>query len=93
LSAFSGPVEGIILIIVIYIITGAKGPGFWDQGVLTVMGVDHTKVVQRLNIKNLPLNELFLTFGAIGMIFNIVARYVGCDHEVRRSFASTAPAT
>ncbi len=39
LSAFSGPVEGILLICLIYFITAlAGGPAFWDQGVLNLVG-------------------------------------------------------
>ncbi|KAL7006172.1 hypothetical protein EMMF5_004293 [Cystobasidiomycetes sp. EMM_F5] len=60
LSAFSGPVEG---------------PGFWDQGILTLLHLDHLSIVKQLHIKNLPLNECFLTFGAIALVFNISSSY------------------
>jgi len=75
LSAFSGPIEGILIIIVLYIITGFKGPTFWDQGILTTIGIRDSGIVNALHIKDLPLNECFIIFGAIGCGFNIISSY------------------
>ncbi|GAA6037966.1 hypothetical protein JCM8097_009513 [Rhodosporidiobolus ruineniae] len=77
LSAFSGPVEGILLVVAVFVVTGFKGPQFWDTGVLSLLGVhpsDHP-ILSSLpfRIKDLPLNDLFLTFSAIGLVFNIVS--------------------
>ncbi|GAA6003143.1 uncharacterized protein JCM10292_002889 [Rhodotorula paludigena] len=77
LSAFSGPVEGILLIVGVFTITGFKGPEFWDTGVLTVLGL-HPSTNDYLaslpfHIKDLPLNDCFLVFSAIGLFFNIVS--------------------
>ncbi|BGP30717.1 hypothetical protein JCM10296v2_002474 [Rhodotorula toruloides] len=77
LSAFSGPVEGILLIVAIFAVTGFKGPQFWDTGVLTALGL-HPSTNSLLaslpfQVKDLPINDLFLCFSAIGLLFNIVA--------------------
>jgi hypothetical protein len=59
-----------------YATTGISGPSFWDKGILTLTGLSRTDIVQRHHIKDLPLNDLFLVFGAIGLVGNIVARCV-----------------
>lgn len=84
LSSFSGPVEGIIIIVVIFFITGLYGPTFWDQGILTVLSLDHLPVVTQLRIKNLPLNECFLVFGACGLVFNIAGSYTNVYKAARK---------
>ncbi|CAD6977284.1 unnamed protein product [Tilletia controversa] len=77
LSAFSGPVEGILMIVAVYVITAvAGGPTFWDQGILNVTGLAKIDGVQKVFARfNVPLSEAFLIFGAIGLAFNVVASY------------------
>ena len=79
LSAFSGPVEGILMICAIYFITAiAGGPSFWDQGIFNVTGLENFELVRKsalLRSWNIPLNETFMTFGAFGLLANIVASY------------------
>lgn len=78
LSAFSGPVEGILMICIIYLITGLapSGSQFWDRGVLSVTGLERIpSVAQNFKQWNLPLNDAFLAFGALGLGANIVASY------------------
>ncbi|KAE8209910.1 hypothetical protein CF327_g6157 [Tilletia walkeri] len=77
LSAFSGPVEGILMIVAVYAVTAyAGGPTFWDQGVLNVTGLSKIGIVQQfLSRWNFPLSEAFLLFGAVGLAFNVVASY------------------
>ncbi|GAA5934069.1 uncharacterized protein JCM15063_000546 [Sporobolomyces koalae] len=70
LSAFSGPVEGILLVVGIFTVTGFKGPQFWDTGVLTLFGLSPADFP--FPVKNLPLNDLFLVFSSIGLVFNII---------------------
>lgn len=52
------------------------GPSFWDQGILTFTKLDRIESINNLGLKNLPLNECFMVFGAIGLLFNILARSV-----------------
>jgi len=77
LGYFSGPVEGILMIIAIFLVTGHYGPAFWDQRFWTFLHLDHLPVISQL--PNLPLNESFMVFGAFGLAFNIYNSY----HNVR----------
>ncbi|GAA5892588.1 hypothetical protein JCM5296_006169 [Sporobolomyces johnsonii] len=111
LSAFSGPVEGILLVVGIFIITGFKGefifrtslgfysltaiptgPEFWDTGVLTLLGLSSSSSPLSslpFRVKDLPLNDLFLVFSAIGLVFNIVT----ATHNVYLSLPSSSSRT
>ncbi|KAJ3547758.1 hypothetical protein NM688_g5370 [Phlebia brevispora] len=75
LGVFSGPVEGIIMICTIYVVTGFYGPTFWDQPVLTFLGVEHVPQIAKY-IPNRGLNEAFMWFGAVGLAFNITTSYI-----------------
>lgn len=77
LSAFSGPVEGILMIVAIYALTGAVGgPIFWDRGILNVTGLAKIDVVaDKLARFNLPLNDTFLVFALFGLMGNIAGSY------------------
>ncbi|SJX61118.1 related to EPT1-sn-1,2-diacylglycerol ethanolamine-and cholinephosphotransferase [Sporisorium reilianum f. sp. reilianum] len=77
LSAFSGPVEGILMIVLIYALTGVVGgPLFWDRGLLNVTGLSKLDVVRtHASRLNLPLNDAFLAFALLGLLANIVGSY------------------
>lgn len=77
LSAFSGPVEGILMICFIYALTGfAGGPLFWDRGILNLTRLSSIDMVrEKYAWLNIPLNEAFLTFAAVGLGLNVVASY------------------
>ncbi|EST06348.1 CDP-alcohol phosphatidyltransferase [Kalmanozyma brasiliensis GHG001] len=77
LSAFSGPVEGILMIVGIYAVTGlVGGPLFWDRGILNVTGLAKIDAVKdNLGRFNLPLNDAFLAFACVGLLFNIAGSY------------------
>ena len=77
LSAFSGPVEGILMIVFIYALTGfVGGPIFWDRGILNITGLAKIDFVStHLGRFNLPFNDAFMTFGALGLLFNIAGSY------------------
>lgn len=93
LGVFSGPVEGILMIIAIFLISGFKGKScsmyifaiqfllssigsaFWDTGVLTFLGLDTNPAIAG-KIPNIGLNESFMVFGAFGLAFNIISRFV-----------------
>ena len=90
LSAFSGPVEGILLIVVIYLITALhpSGPAFWDTPIVSLVpgeyGVKFAQFVDkalssfglRYKLQHLGVNVAFMIFGALGTIGNITNRYV-----------------
>ncbi|SPO22649.1 related to EPT1 - sn-1,2-diacylglycerol ethanolamine- and cholinephosphotransferase [Ustilago trichophora] len=77
LSAFSGPVEGILMIVFIYALTGfVGGPLFWDRGILNVTGLAKIPFIsENLSRFNLPLNDTFLVFALFGLLGNIVGSY------------------
>lgn len=77
LSAFSGPVEGILMIVAIYALTAAVGgPLFWDRGILNVTGLAKIDLIsEKLANYNLPLNDAFLTFGLFGLAGNVAGSY------------------
>lgn len=61
-----------------------QGPTFWDQGILTTLGLQESDLVQRFGLRDLPLNESFLMFGALGCFFNIAAACVSSFYAVCR---------
>lgn len=86
LSAFSGPVEGILLICAIYFITAFTGPQFWDSPVVSFipggygyqLAYAFDKVANgvgfRWKLEHLGVNVAFMMFGGLGTIGNIVNR-------------------
>ncbi|KAF9012789.1 choline ethanolaminephosphotransferase [Hymenopellis radicata] len=74
LGVFSGPVEGILMIVIIYFITGFCGPAFWDTPILTFLHLDHLAIFS--DIPNVGLNDAFMVFAAFGLAFNIVNSYM-----------------
>ncbi|TFK70097.1 Choline/ethanolaminephosphotransferase [Pluteus cervinus] len=79
LGVFSGPVEGIIMIVIIYICTGLFGPSFWDQRILTIAKLEHDPRFK--NIPNVGLNEALMVFAGFGLALNIMNSY----HNVRQA--------
>ncbi|WVQ83756.1 hypothetical protein IAT38_005900 [Cryptococcus sp. DSM 104549] len=90
LSAFSGPVEGILMIVGIYLITAfhPAGPAFWSQPLLTPVFLvfpDAVSYVQKIDnalgiskfvkLEEVPANVAFMAFGAFGTLGNIVNSY------------------
>ncbi|KAK8846556.1 hypothetical protein IAR55_005642 [Kwoniella newhampshirensis] len=90
LSAFSGPVEGILMICGIYLITAfhPAGPAFWSKPVLTpilkafpdALGllekVDKAFGLRgQLRLEAIPANVAFMAIGALGTVGNIANSY------------------
>ncbi|KAK7444746.1 hypothetical protein VKT23_015063 [Stygiomarasmius scandens] len=88
LGVFSGPVEGILMIVGIYMVTGVLGPSFWDTPALSLFPFsllqphlaavsykhpDWSPYVERL--LGMGLNETFMAFAGFGLAFNIVVSY------------------
>ena len=87
LGVFSGPVEGIIMIILIYVFTGIFGPAFWDQPLgaffpflYHLLPKVHVPFLA-IPLQDLPLNVVFMILAALGLGFNIITSY----HNVRKS--------
>ncbi|KAL5536111.1 hypothetical protein ACEPAF_4216 [Sanghuangporus sanghuang] len=94
LGVFSGPVEGILMIVGVYVITGLYGPSFWDQGILTFLHLDWLKnslpFLKSLPDLDVPLNIAFMYFGGIGLAFNIVTSFANVQRHVLASPASSS---
>lgn len=81
LGPFSGPVEGIIMIVIIYFISGFCGPAVWDTRILDLFHLTkyfhntHTTIFSVPVDLNFQLNEAFMVFGGFGLAFNIVSSY------------------
>ncbi|KAL1915764.1 uncharacterized protein VTP21DRAFT_6523 [Calcarisporiella thermophila] len=69
LSAFSGPVEGVIILISIHFLSGLKGPLWWDTGLRDGLGLSASTLPW---LPNTPYNILFMYFGALGLTFNTI---------------------
>ncbi|KAJ7083364.1 CDP-alcohol phosphatidyltransferase-domain-containing protein [Mycena belliarum] len=87
LGVFSGPVEGILMIVGIYAISGTYGPSFWDTGVLTFLHLTDAPLANKL--PDLPLNDLFMVFAACGLGFNVLSSY----RNVRRAMITSNKST
>ncbi|THH31035.1 hypothetical protein EUX98_g3163 [Antrodiella citrinella] len=74
LGTFSGPVEGIVMIIGIYVTTGFLGPTFWDTPTLTFLHLDNVEIITKY-IPNKGLNEAAMAAGAVVLAYNIVTSY------------------
>ncbi|KAF7347234.1 Choline ethanolaminephosphotransferase [Mycena venus] len=80
LGAFSGPVEGILIIAAIYAISGV-------YGMLTFLRLTNVPVVKEL--PDLPLNDAFMVFGAFGVAYNLQSSY----RNVRQAMLASGKST
>ncbi|KAI0273977.1 Choline/ethanolaminephosphotransferase [Russula aff. rugulosa BPL654] len=87
LGIFSGPVEGILMIVTIFIITGFNGPRFWDQNILSFTRLENIDWIAS-RVPNLPLNVCFMVFAGFALAFNIVASYINVFKARRASQGS-----
>jgi ethanolaminephosphotransferase len=91
LGVFSGPVEGILMVIVVFIITGfcgasitpdyvstiesRAGPTFWDHKILTITRLENVDWIAS-HVPNVALNVCLMIFSTFVLGFNIVTRYL-----------------
>ncbi|KAL5494611.1 hypothetical protein ACEPAI_72 [Sanghuangporus weigelae] len=94
LGVFSGPVEGILMIVGVYVITGLYGPSFWDQGILTFLHLDWIKnslpFIKSLPDLDVPLNIVSMYIGGVGLAFNIVTSFANVQRHVLACPASSS---
>ncbi|MBW0541732.1 hypothetical protein O181_081447 [Austropuccinia psidii MF-1] len=76
LSSFSGPVEGILILIAVFLITAIYGPSFWEQGILSFLKLNTNSWIQALNIKDLSLNKCSLLFAIFSLSSNTLQSYL-----------------
>lgn len=68
---FSGPVEGILIIITFYIITTFTGPGFWHSSFFALLGLDLKDTELPDIVKGMTLNDAYLVFATVALGFNV----------------------
>ncbi|KAH8825664.1 choline ethanolaminephosphotransferase [Flagelloscypha sp. PMI_526] len=73
LGVFSGPVEGILMIVGVYIISAIYGPGIWETPILSLLRLDHIEALR--DVPNVPINIACMIFGVCGLLFNIAGSY------------------
>ncbi|KIK58639.1 hypothetical protein GYMLUDRAFT_60659 [Collybiopsis luxurians FD-317 M1] len=88
LGVFSGPVEGILIIVGIYIVTAVLGPSIWDTPILDFLHLSHIPYISS-TIPNIGLNVSFMVFGASVMAFNILSNYANVRVAMREAGKST----
>ncbi|KAA1087498.1 hypothetical protein PGT21_032644 [Puccinia graminis f. sp. tritici] len=89
LSSFSGPVEGILLVIGVFFITSIYGPPFWDQGVLTLLGLNSFPLLKNSGL-DFPLNKCSLAFAIFSLGSNILGSYMNVVKSNRGKKGSSA---
>ncbi|KAG0068873.1 hypothetical protein BGZ92_004812, partial [Podila epicladia] len=72
LSAFSGPVEGIIMIVVLYLVTAVTGPQIWVQTIRSGLGLSSDFLPI---IPDVQINHFLIAFGTIGLAGNIATAF------------------
>lgn len=77
LSAFSGPVEGILMICAVYMIAGAfGGTTFCLHGVLNMTGLAKIAYVrEHFAWMNWPLSDVLISLAVLGLVGNTLASY------------------
>jgi len=88
LGVFSGPVEGILMLVGVYLITGIFGPSFWDTGLLDFLHLSHISFITNM-VPNIGLNVTFMIIGAFGLGYNILSSYANVRKAMRASGQST----
>ncbi|KAL0086275.1 CDP-alcohol phosphatidyltransferase-domain-containing protein [Phycomyces blakesleeanus] len=71
LGYFSGPVEGVLMLVAVHLWTGIAGPDFWKQNLNQVVDIDWLYSPYTHAIGKLPLNHLLIIVGAVVVVFNI----------------------
>lgn len=84
LGIVSGPVEGILTICVVYIITAIKGgASFWHQPMLPAMGVPQFPFIPDA-LYNLRFTTSWIIYGSLVLLFNTVTSIINVVSAVRR---------
>lgn len=76
LGIISGPVEGIVILILVYAFTAIKGgASFWQQSMFRTFGIPESALIPSV-IYELAFNEWYMVQGGIVLVLNTVQSYV-----------------
>ena len=76
LSAFSGPVEGLCILSLLYVMAGVFGAEFLTEGVLNLSGLAALEPVRmHLAWANWPLSDVLASVTTMGLVANAVTAY------------------
>lgn len=77
LGVVSGPVEGVLTLVIVYFITFLKGGGsYWQQPMLPTLGVPKSDLIPN-SIYQKAWNEWLMLYGGLVLIFNVVSSALG----------------
>lgn len=72
LGIVSGPVEGIVILCLVYAFTGYVGGGsFWHQSMFACLGVPRLAIIPDI-VYDLPWTDWYMVQGALVLVFNTV---------------------
>ncbi len=76
LGLISGPVEGIMTLIIVYALTGALGGGHvWSESVLRSMGVQNKNGWIPSLLYEMDWIQVYMTYGGVVLVYNTLTRY------------------
>jgi ethanolaminephosphotransferase len=87
LSFFSGPVEGVILMVISFLMTGYYGPIYWSQGWKTALGIHGLDAVP-----NVQMNHLLFLVSLVVMVSNASAAVSNVVAALRKEGKPILPA-
>lgn len=74
LGLVSGPVEGIVTLCIVYAITAVKGGGsYWQQPMLTALGVPKYDFLPNVAYE-MDFGDFYMVYGGLVLVFNTVQR-------------------
>ena len=73
LGVISGPVEGVLTLIIVYFVTWYQGGGsYWQQPMLPTLGISKSAVIPDA-FYQMPWNEWYILYGGLVLVFNTMS--------------------
>ncbi|KAG5368595.1 Cholinephosphotransferase 1 [Yarrowia sp. C11] len=79
LSGFSGPVEGILILVGLFILTFFTGPNVYALTVYEALPENITSLLPA-SVLDITITQIYIGFGVLGMVFNI---YGACGNVIK----------
>jgi ethanolaminephosphotransferase len=82
LGIVSGPVEGIIILVLVYAFTAVKGgASFWEQSMFRTVGIPDSALIPDY-LYEMAFNEWYMVQGGVVLVFNTIQSYVSSLHFI-----------